>query len=207
MLSVQRPVDILPPPYTEVKRDDRLAYRWEITPDECARLSALLERDFKDTKLVASLVTTPPKACVGCGKYSEFIDWVNTALKRSVHSPNFIFNALVNRQTGQEAWHDVYCSGCGMLTHLRSRGNAEGGAPTLEEAIRSRINRATGSADGGEASTTPGWAFPNDRWLLYADDVTPKAAAGGPDHEENQSTYADPAAWFPIGDWLEYTDE
>lgn len=56
---------------------------------------------------------------------------VYTALKRDVHNPDFIFNALKNGQRPKETAHDVYCSGCGALTHCRAGGSREGPAPDV----------------------------------------------------------------------------
>ena len=50
-----------------------------------------------------------------------------------------MFNSLKNRRQGAENMHDVYCSECGLLTPVRSRNNAEGGAPTIELATVSDI--------------------------------------------------------------------
>ena len=63
-----------------------------------------------------------------------------------MHPPSYIFSSLKNRKLPIEHAHDVYCSGCGNLTHCRSRDKAEGGAPTIEEAgvrISAWFNRAS----------------------------------------------------------------
>lgn len=59
-----------------------------------------------------------------------------TALRRGVHTREFMFNALKLGRQGAETMHDVYCSECGLLTPVRSRNNAEGGleAPRIEQA-------------------------------------------------------------------------
>ena len=64
-----------------------------------------------------------------------------TALRRGVHTREFMFNSLRNGRQGAETMHDVYCSECGLLTTVRSRNNAEGGseAPTIELATVSDI--------------------------------------------------------------------
>lgn len=64
-----------------------------------------------------------------------------TALRRGVHTRNFMFNSLKAGRQGAETMHDVYCSECGLLTTVRSRNNAEGGleAPTIAEAKVCRI--------------------------------------------------------------------
>ena len=59
---------------------------------------------------------------------------VYTALQRDVHTADFIFNAVKNRQFPKETMHDVYCSECGKLTQARSRNNAEGGADDIASA-------------------------------------------------------------------------
>jgi len=57
-----------------------------------------------------------------------------TALRRGVHTREFMFKALKHGRQGGETMHDVYCSECGLLTLVRSRDNAEGGAeaPTID---------------------------------------------------------------------------
>ena len=59
-----------------------------------------------------------------------------TALRRGVHTREFMFNSLKNGRQGAETMHDVYCSECGLITPVRSRDNAEGGAeaPTIHQA-------------------------------------------------------------------------
>lgn len=59
---------------------------------------------------------------------------IYTALKREVHTPAFLFHAMKNRLMPVETAHDVYCSGCGVLTHCRSKDKAEGGAPDIASA-------------------------------------------------------------------------
>jgi hypothetical protein len=62
---------------------------------------------------------------------SSVFDRVWTALRRGVHSSDFMFMALKNSRQGMENSHDVYCSECGLLTVARSRNNAEGGAANI----------------------------------------------------------------------------
>lgn len=59
---------------------------------------------------------------------------IYTALQREVHTPAFLFHAMKNRLMPVETAHDVYCSGCGVLTHCRSKDKAEGGAPAISSA-------------------------------------------------------------------------
>jgi len=103
---------------------------WYITEDEYLRLSKLFGRDFQETRLGGTRVHGLPRPCKDCGKYTEFIDWVWTALQRGVHSPEFMFNALRNGRQGDEVMHDVYCSECGAVVAY-SRDKAEGGAPNI----------------------------------------------------------------------------
>ncbi|RPD75448.1 hypothetical protein L226DRAFT_534357 [Lentinus tigrinus ALCF2SS1-7] len=107
---------------------DRPVYSWMISQDEEERLSALLEADFHDTGVAGTYVTAPPQTCPHCGKETEFIDWVYTALKRGVHSPEFLLESLKAGRTPEGVHHDVYCSGCGHLTHVRDHSGNEGGA-------------------------------------------------------------------------------
>jgi len=110
-------------------------YLWYITEDEYLRLNQMfVGHDFQETGMGGTKVMGLPIPCEGCGKYTEFIDWVWTALRRGVHTRQFMFNALRNGRQGAETMHDVYCSECGLLTPVRSRNNVEGGAeaPTIE---------------------------------------------------------------------------
>jgi len=111
--------------------DGAKIYTWYITEDEYLRLSKLFGRDFQETGLGGTQVRNLPNPCSGCGKYTEFIDWVWTALQRSVHSKEFIFKALKEKKTGTELSHDIYCSECGKLTTARSINNTEGRAPNI----------------------------------------------------------------------------
>lgn len=57
-----------------------------------------------------------------------------TALRRGVHTSDFMFEALKDRRMPKENMHDVYCSQCGTLTQCRSRNKAEGGAADIKDA-------------------------------------------------------------------------
>ncbi|KAI9567863.1 hypothetical protein HD554DRAFT_2172917 [Boletus coccyginus] len=114
---------------------DLRTYLWYITEDEYLRLNQIfVGHDFQETGMGGTKVIGLPVPCEGCGKYTEFIDWIWTALRRGVHSREFMFNALKHGRQGGETMHDVYCSECGLLTPVRSRDNAEGGAeaPTID---------------------------------------------------------------------------
>ncbi|RPD75445.1 hypothetical protein L226DRAFT_44635 [Lentinus tigrinus ALCF2SS1-7] len=115
-------------------------YSWMISQDEQDRLSALLKADFYDTGVVSTYVTAPPQTCPHCGKETEFIDWVYTALERGVHSPEFIFESLKAGRTPKGLHHDVYCSGCGHLTHARDPSGNEGGALHIAHATVTLIS-------------------------------------------------------------------
>ncbi|KAF8545791.1 hypothetical protein OG21DRAFT_93120 [Imleria badia] len=120
-----------------VDAEGRPTYLWYITEDEYLRLNQIfVGRDFQETGLGGTKIVGLPAQCPGCGKYTEFIDWVWTALRRGVHTREFMFNSLKQGRQGAETMHDVYCSECGVLTAVRSRNNAEGGleAPTIEQA-------------------------------------------------------------------------
>ncbi|KAI0822966.1 hypothetical protein BC628DRAFT_1421355 [Trametes gibbosa] len=110
---------------------DRPVYSWLISADEQARLTALLEHDFDATGVVGTYVTQPPQACSRCGKETEFIDWVYTALARGVHTPGFIIESLKEGQTPKGVHHDVYCSRCGHLTAFRDHTGNEGGVKDI----------------------------------------------------------------------------
>ena len=59
---------------------------------------------------------------------------VFTALARSVHSPEFLVEALRDGRSPKNVYHDVYCSQCGHLTPFRSVGGAEGGVYHIADA-------------------------------------------------------------------------
>ena len=65
---------------------------------------------------------------------------VYTALERGVHSPGFIFESLKESRTPKGVHHDVYCSVCGHLTHIRDLTGNEGGALHISHAtVRAAI--------------------------------------------------------------------
>ncbi|KAI0326866.1 hypothetical protein GY45DRAFT_59162 [Cubamyces sp. BRFM 1775] len=113
-----------------------------IDADEERRIVKLLGPEYLDVGLVATRVTGPPRACPVCGKQTEFIDWVFTALARGIHSPEFIVESLKLGNSPQKRVHDVYCSGCGHLTHFQDSTGEEGGAPYLALATQyDRVKR------------------------------------------------------------------
>jgi len=153
-------------------------YTWFITEDEYHRLNKLLGRDFQETGLGATTLCGPPVPCDGCGKYSELIDWVWTALNRGVHSADFMFHAFKNGQQGKQSVHDVYCSACGVMI-ARSRNNAEGGQPDIflagdlkrignyEKVSESDIKE--GDAKAKDSKEYPSWG---DWWMDDKGSVT-----------------------------------
>ncbi|KAH8100887.1 hypothetical protein BXZ70DRAFT_134572 [Cristinia sonorae] len=118
----------------KVDNEGHVVYAWDISKDERGRLNRWFMRDFGELNIGGTYVTCPPRPCATCGKWTEFIDWVVTAILRNVHTHEFIFNALKNRTFPKENLHDVFCSACGTLTHLRSRNNTEGGATDVQTA-------------------------------------------------------------------------
>ncbi|KAF5379637.1 hypothetical protein D9757_009188 [Collybiopsis confluens] len=134
------PIEFLPtsfrqcPPTRLISEEEgRKLYLWYITEDEYLRLSKLLRRDFQETGMGGTNVCGLPTPCRGCGKYTEFIDWVWTALARGVHSREFMFKALIEGRQGVETSHDAYCSECGLLA-ARTGDNREGGKPDIFQA-------------------------------------------------------------------------
>ncbi|TBU38515.1 hypothetical protein BD309DRAFT_874215, partial [Dichomitus squalens] len=99
-----------------------------ISEDEKDRLTALLETDFNEANVAGTYVNAPPQACSHCGKETELIDWVYTALTRGVHSPEFIVESLKEGNIPKNVHHDVYCSRCGHLTAARDHTGSEGGS-------------------------------------------------------------------------------
>jgi hypothetical protein len=138
-----------PPIKLKTIEDGKELYTWLIVEDEYLRLTKLFGRDFQECGLCGTNLYGVPEPCKGCGKYTEFIDWsvfgirdglssysyffprVWTALRRGVHSKEFIFKALMDGRQGEETSHDAYCSECGLLTFARSLKGLEGGAPHI----------------------------------------------------------------------------
>ncbi|KAI9059113.1 hypothetical protein FKP32DRAFT_1606188 [Trametes sanguinea] len=111
--------------------DDGPEYTIDITHDEERRLVELLGPEYLEVGLIGTHVTGPPGECPVCGKQTEFVDWVYTALARGIHSPEFIVESLKLGNSPKKLGHDVYCSRCGHLTHFRDASGAEGGAPYI----------------------------------------------------------------------------
>ncbi|EIW62460.1 uncharacterized protein TRAVEDRAFT_33928 [Trametes versicolor FP-101664 SS1] len=87
--------------------DNGPEYTMRITPDEEDRIVELLGPEYLDVGLVATKVTGPPRHCSVCGKQTEFVDWVFTALARGVHSPGFIVESLKLGNSPKKLGHDV----------------------------------------------------------------------------------------------------
>lgn len=137
MPELRMPKEIERPSFVrvyELETPGSACYAWDVSACERRRLSALLGRDFNECKVAGTYATAPPRPCWNCGKWTELIDWIYTALQREVHTPAFLFHAMKNRLMPVETAHDVYCSGCGVLTHCRSKDKAEGGAPDISSA-------------------------------------------------------------------------
>ncbi|KAG5635568.1 hypothetical protein H0H81_010772 [Sphagnurus paluster] len=157
--SEDKPIAFIPtlyrqPPPTKYlgKHDGHDMYRWYITEDEYLRLSKLFGRDFQEAGLGATIVRGVPAPCQDCGKYTEFIDWVWTALQRGVHSSDFMFKALKESRQGEEGAHDVYCSECGLLTIAQSNNKSEGGAKNIW--LAGRLNRSAYPAKPRQSAST-----------------------------------------------------
>ncbi|KAI0326868.1 hypothetical protein GY45DRAFT_59448 [Cubamyces sp. BRFM 1775] len=123
------------------RKIDPHTYEMLIDEDEERRIVKLLGPEYLDVGLVATRVTGPPRHCPICGKPSEFVDWVFTALARGIHSPEFIVESLKHGNSPKKLGHDVYCSKCGHLTNFRDGTGEEGGAPYL--ALATSYNRDT----------------------------------------------------------------
>ncbi|KAI0818472.1 hypothetical protein BC628DRAFT_1333823, partial [Trametes gibbosa] len=111
--------------------DDGPEYTLMITPDEESRIVELLGPEYLEVGLIATKTTGPARHCSVCGKPTEFVDWVFTALARGIHSPEFIVESLKLGNSPKKLGHDVYCSHCGHLTHFRDATGAEGSAPYI----------------------------------------------------------------------------
>ncbi|KAI0326867.1 hypothetical protein GY45DRAFT_1373644 [Cubamyces sp. BRFM 1775] len=120
---------------------DAQTYELFIDADEERRIVELLGPGYLDVGLIATRVTAPPRHCPVCGKTTEFVDWIFTALSRGIHSPGFIIESLKRGETPEKREHDVYCSGCGHLTGFRDSTGEEGSAPYL--GLATPYDRAT----------------------------------------------------------------
>ncbi|KAI0704791.1 hypothetical protein C8Q76DRAFT_752836 [Earliella scabrosa] len=109
-------------------------YAWIIGDEEARRISELLGNDIRETEFLGLYLTAPPEPCSHCGKDTEVIDWVWTALNRNVHSKEMIFDSLKAGSFSKKKTHDVYCSSCGHLTHARDTSGEEGGMSHISHA-------------------------------------------------------------------------
>ncbi|KAI0704789.1 hypothetical protein C8Q76DRAFT_683865 [Earliella scabrosa] len=109
-------------------------YAWIIGDEEARRISELLGNDIRETEFLGLYLSAPPQPCSHCGKDTEVIDWMWTALNRGVHSKEMIFHSLKTGALSKKKAHDVYCSSCGHLTHARDSSGEEGGMPHISHA-------------------------------------------------------------------------
>ncbi|KAI0656628.1 hypothetical protein C8Q70DRAFT_935556 [Cubamyces menziesii] len=162
--------------------DDTPEYEMLITPDEERRIVELLGHEYLNVGLIATKVTGPPRHCSVCGKETEFIDWVFTALARGIHSPEFIVESLKLGNSPKKLGHDVYCSRCGHLTHFRDATGEEGGA--------SYISLAT----------------PYDRASrTFGNNVYKREAANAEDTSKEDGADTVPPVWRPL--WTRKRDD
>ncbi|KAI0350776.1 hypothetical protein OH77DRAFT_1439635 [Trametes cingulata] len=112
-----------------------------ISDDEEDRIAALLGPEYRDYALAGLLATAPAQPCSRCGKPTEFIDWIYTALARGIHSPDFIVASLKAGNRPDKHAHDVYCSRCGALTAFQDYTGEEGNAPHIR--VAPAYDRAT----------------------------------------------------------------
>ncbi|CAE7143586.1 unnamed protein product [Rhizoctonia solani] len=165
-MSSAKTVEFIPQPPTKLfgKEGERDLYLWYITEDESLRLNKLFHRNFQETGMGGTLVVGLPSPCPGCGKYHEFIDWAWTAIMRSVHSSDFIFNALMKSRQGVETQHDVYCSECGMLTIKRVKDASEGNAPDIYQAQQFHLPKYQPTLPSQRLSADPKPPMPVVTW-------------------------------------------
>ena len=118
-----------------------------------------------------------------------------TALRRGVHTRQFLFNALRNGRQGAETMHDVYCSECGLLTPVRSRNNAEGGAeaPTIELA---KVRIMTGIRSGGVCSYFMSKPLDRSKYDLMPEQLVFKSAFAGQQADSKVRSDGVPTASF-----------
>jgi hypothetical protein len=122
-------------PINITDNEGQKVWLWPISEDENRRLTLILGREFKDLHIKGTYVTDATQQCSKCGKDNEFIDWVYTALEKGFHTPEFIYNALMDRRSPKENRHDIYCSGCGHLTTLRRRKGTPPEVPTINKKL------------------------------------------------------------------------
>ncbi|RPD53843.1 hypothetical protein L226DRAFT_433340, partial [Lentinus tigrinus ALCF2SS1-7] len=86
-------------------------YAWFVDADEEQRLAKLLglesESEFHELDFLGFYATAPPYPCPRCGKETEFIDWVFTALERGIHSREWIVASLKAGRNSKKGPHDV----------------------------------------------------------------------------------------------------
>lgn len=89
-----------------------------------------------------------------------------------------MFSALRNGRQGAETMHDMYCSEYGLLTPVRSRNNAEGGAeaPTIELA---KVCIMTEIGDDGVCSYLMVQPLDRYKYDLMAEQIVFKSAFAG----------------------------
>ncbi|KAH9894748.1 hypothetical protein C8Q73DRAFT_469073 [Cubamyces lactineus] len=90
------------------RKTDAHTYEMLIDQDEERRIVELLGPDYLNVGLVSTRVTGPPRHCPVCGKATEFVDWVFTALARGIHSPEFILRTL--NQFPRRDWRRGGCT-------------------------------------------------------------------------------------------------
>ncbi|KAH9851471.1 hypothetical protein C2E23DRAFT_242652 [Lenzites betulinus] len=157
--------------------DDGPEYTLVITPDEETRIVKLLGPEYLEVGLIATKTTGPARRCSVCGKETEFVDWVFTALARGIHSPEFIVEALKLGASPKKLGHDVYCSQCGHLTRFRDATGEEGGAPHIT--IAPPYNRATRTFAPSTLSKRAGESEAEDLFKGIDEDASGPAPQGG----------------------------
>ncbi|KAI0750530.1 hypothetical protein C8Q74DRAFT_373981 [Fomes fomentarius] len=175
--------------YVEVQDDTLQApsYAWIIGEDEGRRIGELLDHDMGDLDFLGFNMNTPPLVCPHCGKETEVIDWVWTALNRGIHSKEWLVQSLKEGKLSKKNAHDVYCSRCGHLTAFRDPSGDEGGMHHISHATPyDPATRTFGKRDADAAAGK----VPVDTARLQ-----PEVSEG-----TDNSDSAPQAAWHPI--WL-----
>ncbi|KAI0773019.1 hypothetical protein BD413DRAFT_310260 [Trametes elegans] len=103
-----------------------------ISDEQDERIVAILGPEYLNTALEVLITSSPVQECPRCGKQTEFIDWIYTAVERGIHSPEFIVESLKLRHGPNKFAHDVYCSRCGALTAFTDHTGEEGNAPHID---------------------------------------------------------------------------
>lgn len=96
---------------TEIVLEGKKVQFWNLLDDERDRLTKYFPRD--KLKLVGTYLLQQRIECEGCGKPTEFIDFVYTAAESGIHTPEFMERSFGKQKPLNSPPHTVKCSKCG----------------------------------------------------------------------------------------------